>query len=161
MITNGIINLLSDMTNSDPDSDSGHQNVCRYDESGFFTAASTASDTNGILPDAYGGARPKTRTTGGGGSSGTTGSGGGSGTASSQSRSARQHHRCRDWTDEERNPPATPNSNRRRRKVHRTNSSDSVFMIPGKIAFLRVPNLTLGFLHFLPTFHPPPLSPLK
>ena len=100
------------MTNSDPDSDSGQQNMRRPGDKNSFSPAE-----NGIPQEAYGGARPKTRT---------------SGAALRSAGGVRtRQQRCREW-EEERNNQTSPNgTRRRRRKVHRTNSSDSVFMIPG------------------------------
>ena len=95
------------MTNSDPDSDSGLPLPNQSEES--------PPAENGVPFGAFGGARPKTKT---------------AGCRSTVNRTRTNRNCCRDVDDE--GQCFSPNtSSRRRRKVHRTNSSDSVFMIPG------------------------------
>lgn len=95
------------MTNSDPDSDSGLPLPNQSEES--------PPAENGVPFGAFGGARPKTKT---------------AGCRSTVNRTRTNRNCCRDVDDEGQCFSPTTSS-RRRRKVHRTNSSDSVFMIPG------------------------------
>lgn len=95
------------MTNSDPDSDSGLPLPNQTEES--------PPAENGVPFGAFGGARPKTKA---------------AGCRSTVVRTRTNRNCCRELDDDGQCFSPTTSS-RRRRKVHRTNSSDSVFMIPG------------------------------